>query len=74
MDKISSFEKRLYKDGEGDRLKRSGGQEGHGELIIGLACTLSDESRFDKVNFTKTKDKGGFLARLWTRKAANEKA
>lgn len=75
MDEIEPFQERLYQYGEGKRLQRSGGQENKGEIILGLACTLSDESRFDKKNFAKDKrDKGGFLSRLWLKKAANEKA
>lgn len=65
---------RLYRDGEGKRLKRNF-KEDSGEVVLGLKCTVSDESRFDKKNFAKDgRDKGGFLSRLWVRMAANEKS
>lgn len=61
---------RLYKDGVGRRAKRNL-KEGKGEVIIGLACTLSDTSRLDKIKETNAK-KGGFLAGSWLRRAVRE--
>ena len=67
------YKDRCYKYGEGKRLFRSGGEEGKGEIILGLKCTLSDESRFDKKNFAKDeRDKGGFLAKAWLKVAARK--
>lgn len=65
-DVTGAYIERLYKDGEGKRLSRNH-KENEGEVILGLKCTLSDKSRFDKVNTAKTRDKGGFLSRLWLR-------